>query len=274
MRVFTVTLNPALDCHITNNKVVTLPGGKGINVSLALEDFGVDTTALAVIGGVTGRALKEELRRRGVDASFAEVDGNTRVNVKIQENGRTIEKFGKAPEVTFGALMKIGLLLRRAKRGDFVVFSGSLPQNTPRNIYKTLANSLSDGIRTALDTRGDILCENAWNNFIIKPNLEELSESAGRELKSKVEIAKACEPFFERGVKIALVSLGAEGALLVTPKGRIFQPAQKITPANTSGAGDALLAAFICAVTRGAGLRDALEFAVNAAADHCLKVFV
>lgn len=90
--VYTVTLNPALDycltvahksddVHIAEKAVVTY-GGKGINVSVVLKRLGIENKAIGFYGGFSGEKLKTLLQDK-VDFDFVNIDGDTRINVKI-----------------------------------------------------------------------------------------------------------------------------------------------------------------------------------------------
>ena len=93
--LYTVTFNPSLDYYLKVNNIKQgavnraageklIPGGKGINVSLELKELGEETMALGFVAGFTGRAILEEIKARGLNSQFIEVEGQTRINVKIK----------------------------------------------------------------------------------------------------------------------------------------------------------------------------------------------
>ena len=62
-----------------------LGGGKGINVSIVLNNLGMDTTALGFIAGFTGEEIVTQLNSFGVKEDFIRLrEGLTRINVKVK----------------------------------------------------------------------------------------------------------------------------------------------------------------------------------------------
>lgn len=117
--IYTVTLNPSIDYVVQVNsfdlgtvnraeKDMKFPGGKGINVSRVLHRLDVENVALGFTGGFTGKFIKDVLHAEGVTTNFVQVDGDSRINVKIKGQEET-ELNGQGPSVTneqFEQLMK------------------------------------------------------------------------------------------------------------------------------------------------------------------------
>jgi 1-phosphofructokinase len=80
---------------------------------------------------------------------------------------------------------------------------------------------------------------------VVKPNREELAEVAGRALETLTDVVDAARSLLARGVGNVLVSLGSEGALLVTDGLALHARTEPVTPRSTVGAGDATLAGFL-----------------------------
>ena len=95
--IYTVTFNPAIDYVVRmddlkageTNRTVSEEyffGGKGINVSIMLNELEMESTAMGFISGFTGRALEQGLQKQGIKTAFIELDednGITRINMKI-----------------------------------------------------------------------------------------------------------------------------------------------------------------------------------------------
>lgn len=92
--IATLTINPAFDkiCYVDDfrvNKVqrvtreATVIGGKGINISVMLKNFGVPSIAMGFVGGIMGTKLEVELRRLGIITNFVRTESDTRTNVFI-----------------------------------------------------------------------------------------------------------------------------------------------------------------------------------------------
>ena len=264
--IYTVTLNPAVDY------VVRLPrlqmgvanrtlseefffGGKGINVSLVLRELGVATTALGLIADFTGAALRADLERRGIVNDFVELDaGFTRINVKIKTEAEETEINGRGPDIPQTALAALLVRLDRLQTGDTLVLAGSVPGSVPSDIYEVILSRLAGReIRFVVDAEKKLLLPAlAYRPFLVKPNLRELSDIAGREFSGDEEIVAAARELQRAGAMNVLVSLGGDGALLLDETGRTHRaPAVGGRPVNTVGAGDSMVAGFLAGVKGG-----------------------
>ena len=97
---------------------------------------------------------------------------------------------------------------------------------------------------------------------LVKPNHEELREIAGHNLPTLGDVIDAAQAIVDGGVAMVLVSLGADGAVLVSADHLSHALAASVTPVSTVGAGDCLLAGFLHALDHGADPGDALVTAV------------
>ena len=103
--------------------------------------------------------------------------------------------------------------------------------------------------------------------FLIKPSLRELREAAGAELPGPAEQIAAARDVIARGcTRHLLVSLGAQGALLVGPDTAQRFPPVQVPPGSGVGAGDAMVAGVAVGLTRGWPLAEAVRLGVAAGA--------
>jgi 1-phosphofructokinase family hexose kinase len=119
--------------------------------------------------------------------------------------------------------------------------------------------------RVVLDVDGEALRQGiqALPN-IIKPNVHELSELAGRELKDLDDIVSSARTINQQGVEIVLVSMGAKGILLVSDKEQYLAVPPKVNVRSTIGAGDSSVAGFIFGLVQKRDLSDCLVYAAAA----------
>ncbi len=282
MMVYTVTLNPALDCFITPaafapgqinryESPVFLPGGKGINVSLLLHSLGVETAALGIAAGFTGRQLAAMLEQQGCPASFLFLEqGLTRLNLKLlPENGEETALNGSGPPIPSDTLdqleQQLAVLLRA---GDFLVLSGSLPGSLPADTYLRLAKAVPPGVRTILDTSGKALELGLQAKpFLIKPNLEELEELFGLKLRDRQDIEEYAGRLLPMGAQHVLLSMGSQGALLFTGSGQVLErKSLSGTEVSSVGAGDSMVAGFLYGWLQTGAWADALDWGIAAGA--------
>ena len=263
--IYTLTFNPALDYAVypaaltlgkTNRSQTERIdfGGKGINVSYVLHQLGEPTTALGFVAGFTGRALCDMLEEAGVRCDFVRLPGGmTRINVKIKGDVET-EINASGPDIPAEALDALYRKLDAMVAGDTLLLAGSVPSTLPRDVYETIcARVVGRGIRLAVDAEGALLQSVLkYHPFVIKPNRDELSAIAGRELTDDADVEAAARVLQAAGACNVLVSLGGDGAMLLDETGRVHRaPAVGGKPVNTVGAGDSMVAGFLSGVRQG-----------------------
>ncbi len=256
--IYTVTFNPSLDHTIwvdpltlgevnRTQKEQIYPGGKGINVSIVLQNLGMESTMLGFQAGFTGAALETMLQEYGCQAHFIPVAGYTRINVKIKSQSET-DINGQGPEIPEDAQRQLFSQLDGLRQGDILVLAGSIPHTLPEDIYERICRQLQGrGVLFVVDATGRLL----WNvlpyhPFLIKPNHMELGELFGKQLQTPEQIIHYAKLLQKEGAQNVLVSRGGEGAILLTDDGSIFQsPSPKGTLVNAVGAGDSMVAGFL-----------------------------
>lgn len=279
--LYTVTFNPSLDYYL---KVNTLKfgavnraatdrftvGGKGVNVSLELKQLGDDTSALGFIAGFTGEAIEQEIKKTGLEHHFIEVDGTSRINVKIKSVAET-DVNGVGAIVTAADEKKLTELLKsKLKKGDWVIICGSAVSEEKEFAYARLIDELRgvEDVNIVVDACGKLLTETLrYRPFLIKPNLFELCEIFGLPVityDTKV-IAEYARKLQSLGARNVIVSLGADGAVMVTEtKQNMYVRAARGQLVNSVGAGDCMIAGFIHEFIKTGSYFKALNFATAA----------
>ena len=278
--IATVTMNPAID------KTMTIPGfaagatnrgaveqvdagGKGINVANALRQLGCPVVALGFQAERDGGAFSDSLAARGILTDFVKVPGETRVNLKIKDPATGAETeinqtgFRVGPEHLAALRRKVE---EHAGRCAMVVFSGSLPPGAPPDTYADLIGvAACRGARTVLDASGEALkLGAAARPDLIKPNRGEAEELLCLRIEGERDAIAAARRLLSLGPRMAVISLGAEGALAATGEGMWRARAPRVRAASSTGAGDAMVAALAWALTGGAACAEALRRAVAA----------
>ncbi|MEO8094397.1 MAG: 1-phosphofructokinase family hexose kinase [Pseudolysinimonas sp.] len=262
--IVTLTLNPSLDrtvgvdalergAVIRTSEPVLEPGGKGVNVARALTANGVPALAVLAIAGPEGAELSRLLERDGILCRFVPVAGRTRSNLTVSEPDGTVTKLNE-PGNPLGDmdLAAIATAVRTSVRdGDWLVVSGSMPPEfTADQVTALLVGATATGAQLVVDTSGEALSMAlVAKPRVIKPNREELAELVGRELGSVADVQVAAEQVRGRGAEYVLVSLGAEGAVLVGPNGMLVGESKVDRIRSTVGAGDSFLAGFLSRFT-------------------------
>ena len=278
--IVTVTPNPSLDRTIEIDRlqrgavirahaVRVDPGGKGVNVSRALAQHGRPTVAVLPSGGAEGAQLAALLAPQLVPTVPVTVAGATRSNVTLVEPDGTTTKINEPGAAL--TTQEVSALEERveelAARASWVVGCGSLPRGVDADFYAQLvARSRAAGARTAIDTSGAALAAVVEASpDLLKPNHEELAELVGRSLITLGDVTEAARSLVVAGVGAVLVSLGAEGALLVDGEGVTLARGPAVTVRSTVGAGDSTLAGYLAGGGAGpVALRAAVAFGTAA----------
>ncbi|MGL5054767.1 MAG: 1-phosphofructokinase [Fusobacteriaceae bacterium] len=276
-KIYTVTLNPAIDHYISFkeenkfcegklNKVTnsySLDGGKGINVSKVLNNYTVPSTALGFVGGFTGDFIKNNLIKEKVNFDFTTLEEETRINIKMNNLGVETEIAGKSPFISETLFKDFLNKFSNLKEGDILVLSGSVPDSLNANIYSNILEILPVGVKVILDTR-DKPFEEALKKgvFLVKPNKKELEEFFKREILTDEDLLKAGKELQKLGAKNVLISLGGDGSLLITENNVLRGKAPKGNVISTVGAGDSMVAGIIYGLSQGNSLEESLKYGI------------
>lgn len=257
--VYTVTFNPSLDYIVSVSDFALgktnrtraeqmFAGGKGINVSIVLNNLGIKSTALGFTAGFTGTEIERQVRHAGFDSDFIHVkDGFSRINIKLKDFDGT-EINGKGPDISAAEAEELIGKLDCLKSGDVLVLAGSIPESLPDDIYRTILASLQNReILTVVDATKDLLLNVLeYRPFLVKPNNHELGEIFNKELKTREDVIPYAKKLQTMGAENVLVSMAGEGAVLLSADGGIYMTeAPKGKLINAVGAGDSMVAGFV-----------------------------
>lgn len=269
--IYTVTLNPALDydVYVNNFKINELNssvennfrvGGKGINVSIMLKNLGLESVALGFIGGFTGDFIEKELNKLNISNNLIKINGTTRINIKLNDNNEETEIAGISPKIDENSLNILVNKIKELTENDILVLSGSINKDLDDEIYKEFSKITK--AKVVLDTRGENLLDNLYNNLLIKPNIKELETMFEKNVENENELFDLCKPIFDKGIKNIIVSLGGDGAYLITKNEMYRASVPKGKVINTIGSGDSMVAGFIYSYENNMSLENSLKMSV------------
>ena len=286
--ITTVTLNASIDkaYHMTdaieNGHVMRVSscrnsaGGKGLNVARVIALCGSRVTATGLVGGYNGAYLESLLDEDGISHGFGHIKGETRSCINILdpkygsteylEPGRQVE-----PEEMLDFLENV--FPEQIRESDVVTMSGSVPAGLGRDIYAKLTEiAKASGKRVILDTSGDLLKEGVKAcPDMIKPNRDELEALFGVEIDSVDDAVLYGKKLQEQGIPYVVISLGGDGAAMITEEGVFRAKSPEIEPVNTVGCGDSMVGAFAVAFEKNMPAEDALRYAVSVASANALS---
>jgi 1-phosphofructokinase family hexose kinase len=281
--IITVTLNAALDRSLTvpilklgqrhrASDVLTLAGGKGINIARALKRLDHPVVATGLAGGRTGTRIVAQLTEESILNDFVRIRQESRTSTPQTE----INEWGpKVSDTELEILMdKIRYLSRSA---EAVVFAGSLPRGVGTGFYGEAVRELARrGVRVALDTEGEPLRLGLEAEpWLVSPNQREAEQLVGQELFDEEDFLMALDTMAELGARNALITV-ENGCFALVREERQVRRYRAVTPrlepASVVGAGDALLAQWLNAVLADVPAEEALRLAVAAGAASVLEV--
>ena len=263
--IYTVTFNPAIDyiAEVTEikedeiNRAIlekVFVGGKGINVSIVLKNLKVESTAIGFIAGFTGDEIKRQIESHGIKTDFVYLENKfSRINVKLVSktagvvtNETAIN--GEGPKITDKEMEELMKKLDKLEEGDFLVLAGSVSKKINDDIYEKICKRIENKkIKIVADATGKLLINVLKHKpFLIKPNKSELEEIFEDKIYTTEEIIMYAKKLQEMGAENVLISLGQEGAVLVSNDKNVqYIKAPKGKLINSVGSGDSMVAGFI-----------------------------
>ncbi len=287
--ILTVTLNTSIDKLYLMEKirpetvmrvkeVHNTAGGKGLNVSRTAAKLGEKVIAMGFTGGFNGKYLESLVESPLIRCAFTHVDAETRscINCWDLSDGRSTEYLEPgapvSPEDTARFLADFD---RELPGADVVSVSGSIPEGVPEDIYCSLIRRCQEaGVPVLIDTSGSRLVSAVKDRpSFIKPNEDEIVQLLGRSVSGPEEAARALMELHEGGIPYAVLSLGAEGALLACSEGVFHGKPPKLVPRNTVGCGDSMTAGFAVGFARSLPVTETFRTALAVSAASALSLF-
>lgn len=279
--IVTVTINPAVDIFVTVGHVEPTrkmrcsapkrdPGGGGINVARVVHRLGGSVAAIYPTGGAIGKLLQRLVEREGITSLVTPSHVETRENFTAFEEDTGAQYSFVLPGSRLHAAEWQACLDRLSslpERPKFVVASGSVPPGVPDDFFARVAKcGKALGAKTVVDTsRAALAAVLKEGVMLIKPNLAELSEFVGATLDNDRDRIAACRKLVENGhAEAVALTLGDQGALLVTADRAWRAQPLAIDVVSTVGAGDSFLGAMVATLAAGKPLEQAFHVAVAA----------
>lgn len=285
--ITTITLNVAVDkayqvdAFVNGevnrvNKVTNTAGGKGLNVAKVAKICGEDVVASGFVGGHAGAYVEDLLKESGVKSNFVHTKNETRSCINIlAADGSSTEFLEPGAEVYADEVQTfLEQFPQIVDESDVITISGSVPKGIGTDMYgKLISMAKEKGKKIILDTSGDLLKEGIKAcPTMIKPNTDEIEALLGISVNNMDEVIASAKKLQAMGIEVVVVSLGKDGALVVT-KDAVYQgKPPKIETVNTVGCGDSMVAAFAVGFARGYAIEETLKYAVAVSAANALTM--
>lgn len=280
----TVTLNPSVDVKYILDKLELggvfrcsspekTPGGKGLNVSRVLKILGNKVSASGFLGGKNGEWIEDRLEELNIKNKFQNINGETRNCLNIVSENQT-EVLELGPEIErFEEEYFLKNYKSFIEELSVVCASGSLPKGLNGDFYRKLGEiSFDKGVKFLLDTSKASLLEGIKGKpYLVKPNIDELSDIFGVELKTQEEVIRCGRELLKKGASNVIISLGGEGAILLTEEDIYKGSIPRIKPINTVGSGDSMIAGFAHGISKGYSLEKAFKFSLACGTSNAMQ---
>lgn len=256
--IYTLTMNAAIDLNLSCAEVESekvnrvsesdySPNGKAINVSIVLDHFGVDSVAMGVFGGFTGKHIVECLKEKGINVHPFYIDGRTRINVFVSDGDKEYKFVSKGGFVSQDVKNDILASIRGASDMEYLIISGSLPPGVEAEyLDQIMAACKENHVEVILDISDRHLTHLLTNKpLLIKPNDDELLSVFGLHAATHEQALDSLETLHSLGAQNVLLTLGRHGMYFSNGESVHFCNAPEIKLHSSACAGDAALAAFL-----------------------------
>ena len=275
--IVTLTVNPALDktAHfrglVPEQKIRCEEprydaGGGGINVSKAIARLEGESFCIFTSGGPIGSMLEELVQKEAITFEAVKTANWTRESfVAVDDNTNSQYRFGFSGSAISEDEQKEIMATIQEIKPKYLVLSGSLNEGMPTDYYKNIADlAKQSGSKVIVDTSGEALQKVLETGvYLIKPNVGELAKLIGVERLEMDEVVHAAQTLIEKGsAEIIVVSLGPQGAVLVTATQTEFVPAPNVVKKSTVGAGDSMVGAMTWALSQNKNLKEVVQWGV------------
>ena len=276
--ILTVCLSPSVDVtieldslnigrmNIVKSKTLSYTG-KAITVAIGAARLGEEAFTTGFMYDENGAMFERNLEKEGVSSSFVWNSGRVRENYKCIDQRSMLTEINDVGErVDEENLLK---LLEKVKsfsaRANVTVVSGGLPRGVEAGYYRELFRAVDPKSLKIADAEGARLFSALEAGIdLVKPNLDELQSTLGREFLDKEDMLSGCRELLDRGAKIVLLSLGEEGAVITDGSRNYYCKSLNVAVNSTVGAGDGMVAAAAIMLQQGAALPEILRAGVAA----------
>lgn len=277
--ITTVCMNPAFDKTVTVDALRSGEvnrvrdsrvdvGGKGVNVAIVAQRLGVEVQCIGCAGEDGADSFRALMDAQQVRHWFLTVPGTLRTNLKIvSADGCGVTEINERGADVVGEMLAefFRMAKEQASGSTMAVVAGSLPPGCPAGTCRDLMRAMA--VPCILDVSGqELLLGLEAKPCLIKPNIHELQDVLGRSLNGQAQVKAAARELIRRGAGNVLVSMGGDGAMLVTPEKAYAAPAIPVRVASTVGAGDSMVGGVLRGLeASGGNMVEALRWGVAAA---------
>ena len=270
--IYTCTTNPSLDYYLsltnelimgdTNRSEIEMydAGGKGVNVSIVLNNFHIPNVALGFLGGFTKDFYLEFLKDYpNIQPLFTTIKDNTRINIKLMDSKYETGLNTRGPYISDDEFEKFKKRVTNIYRDDIFVLSGNIQDEIDDKMISLIHELSLDGVKVVLDTDKNVIddCLDV-KPFMVKLNDHYFEDTS---IENIIAISKQ---MIDKGVQNILYSSANKPSFLFTKDLTLKCVNMENSLVNTTGSADSMVAGFLYSVLRGADSKEAFKYAVAA----------
>lgn len=276
--ILTVCLSPSTDVtveldslsvgktNVVKSKTLSFTG-KALNVAIGVARLGGSPYATGLMYNENGYMFENALDKEGVPFTFVWNKGRVRENYKFIDKKSMLTEVNDVGEAVGEEKTRelLGVLAPLSARSAVTVISGGLPKGVSADYYESLFKTVDKNSIRIADTSGEkLLAALRAEVDLIKPNLDEMQSTLGREFADKDDLLAGCKELLDKGAKNVLVSLGKKGAIITNGSRHFYCKSMNVAVNSTVGAGDGMVAAVAMQMEQGAPLDEILRAGVAA----------
>lgn len=276
--ILTVCMSPSIDVtveldalnvgktNVAKSKSV-LFGGKALNVAVGVKRLNGESHATGIMYTENGYMFENALKKEGVPFTFVYNEGRVRENYKFIDNRSMLTEVNGISESVSKATADevLKTVAQLSKNAEVTVLSGGIPRGLDDRYYGELAKAVDKKSLKIVDAHGlRLFSAMGVGVDLVKPNLEELENTIGRQIASKEDMLSACYELLNRGAKRVLLSLGKQGAVITDGTHNYYSKSINVAVNSTVGAGDGMVAAASLMLKDDAPLSEVLRSSVAA----------
>jgi len=252
-----------------------LPGGKGANQAVGVAKLGAETYMVSRVGDdIFGERLIKNLENYGVNTRYIKIDKTTHTGIAfiLLDENTGENMIAVAPGTDMKVSKKdVDEAINAIKKSKVVLMQLEIPLET---VVYAAKKAYENGVKVILNPApAQKLPEEIYKYiYILTPNRIEASLLSGVQIKTIDDAVNAGKILVNKGVKYVIITLGAEGSLIVSEDIVKHIPAFKTKVVDTVGAGDAFNAALAVSLAEGYDIKEACIRANAAAAIKISKL--
>lgn len=257
---------PAPGETILGGEFLMNQGGKGANQAVAVKRLGGDLVFVARLGNdVLGQQTMEVFRKESMKTDYITLDDKAASGValiSVDSKAENCIVVASGANMTF-CEADIDRVEKEMNEGDILLLQLEIPVAT---VAYAARKAYEKGLKVILNPApAQALPESLFEHlYMITPNRIEAEMLTGVCISSDEDAVRAAEALCKKGVKNVIITLGCDGCLVMEDGKAYRVEANKVTPVDTTAAGDTFNGALCVGIAEDMTMEQAVRFASKA----------